>query len=168
MSQLLKIVDSISHWSGELVKHAIWVMVVILCYEVLMRYFFNAPTIWAHQITQQLFGAYAVLLGAYCLRYGHHVKIDLVYGALSRRKQAIFDSFTFAFVFLFLSLMLWRGTLSAVVSFMQGEVPHVIVFKPPLWPLRATIPLAAALTLLQGLANWVRSLAMAFTGKELA
>jgi TRAP-type mannitol/chloroaromatic compound transport system permease small subunit len=48
-----------------------------------------------------------------------------------------------------------------------GEVPHVIPFKPPLWPLRASIPLAAALALLQGLANWIRALKLAFTGREL-
>jgi len=166
--RVLKIIDSISHWSGELVKHGVWLMVIILCYEVLLRYAFDAPTIWAHETTKQVFGMYSVLLGAYCLRYGHHVKIDLIYSAVPKRTQAIFDSITTLIIFLFLFLMLWRGTLSAVTSFRVGEVPHVIPFKPLLWPLRASIPLAAALALLQGLANWIRSLKMAFTGKELA
>lgn len=168
MSRFLKVIDSISHWSGELVKHAVWFMVAILCYEVLLRYVFDAPTIWAHETTKQLFGVYAVLLGAYCLRYGHHVRIDVIYGATPKRTQAIFDSITTLFIFLFLALMLWRGALSAADSFKIGEVPHVIPFKPPLWPLRASIPLAAALAFLQALANWIRSLTMAFTGKELA
>ncbi|MFC1903948.1 TRAP transporter small permease subunit [Chloroflexota bacterium] len=168
MRRILKVIDSISHWSGEIVKHAVWLMVAILCYEVLLRYVFDAPTIWAHETTKQLFGMYAVLLGAYCLRYGHHVKIDLVYGAMPRRTQAIFDSISTLVIFLFLFLMLWRGTLAAVASYNFGEVPHVIPFKPLLWPLKASIPLAAALAFLQGIANWIRSLKMAFTGKELA
>jgi len=168
VSRILKLIDSISHWSGEIVKHAVWLMVAILCYEVLLRYAFDAPTIWAHETTKQLFGMYSVLLGAYCLRYGHHVKIDLVYGAMPKRGQAIFDSITTLVIFLFLILMLWHGTLAAVRSYEIGEVPHVIPFKPPLWPLKASIPLAAALALLQGVANWIRSLKMAFTGKELA
>ena len=168
MRWLLKIIDSISHWSGAIVMHAVWFMVAILCYEVLLRYAFDAPTIWAHETTKQLFGMYAVLLGAYCLRYGHHVRIDLVYGAMPRRGKAIFDSITTLVIFVFLILMLWQGAIAAVHSYKIGEVPHVIPFKPPLWPLKASIPLAAALALLQGLANWIRSLKMAFTGKELA
>lgn len=167
MRRFLKVIDSISHWSGELVKHAVWLMIAVLCYEVLLRYVFNAPTIWAHETTKQLFGAYSVLLGAYCLRYGHHVRIDLIYGAVPKRTQAIFDSVTTLFIFLFLFLMLWRGVLSTAASYRLGEVPHVIPFKPLLWPLRASIPLAAALVFLQALANWIRSLTMAFTGKEL-
>ena len=168
MSRILKVIDSISHWSGEIVKHAVWLMVAVLCYEVLLRYVFDAPTIWAHETTKQLFGMYSVLLGAYCLRYRHHVKIDLIYGAVPKRTQAIFDSITTLFIFLFLFLMLWRGVISAAESYRLGEVPHVIPFKPLLWPLKASIPLAAALAFLQGIANWIRSLKMAFTGKELA
>jgi len=143
-------------------------MIAMLCYEVLLRYVFNAPTIWAHETTKQLFGMYAVLMGAYCLRYGHHVRIDAIYGTLSKRTQAILDSITYLFIFLFLALMFWHGTLSAVTSYKIGEVPFVIPFKPYLWPLRASIPLAAALAFLQALANWIRSLTMAFTAKELA
>jgi TRAP-type mannitol/chloroaromatic compound transport system permease small subunit len=165
--RILKVIDSISHWSGEIVKHAVWLMVAVLCYEVLLRYVFDAPTIWAHETTKQLFGMYSVLLGAYCLRYGHHVKIDLIYGAVPKRTRAIFDSITTLFIFLFLFLMLWRGVISAAESYRLGEVPHVIPFKPLLWPMKASIPLAAALAFLQGIANWIRSLKMAFTGKEL-
>jgi len=167
MRRLFKGVEAISHWSGELVKHAIWLMVAILCYEVVSRYVFSAPTIWAHHTSQQLFGAYSVLMGAYCIRYGQHIKMDAIYDRLPRRTQATIDSFTTLVVLLFLVLMLWPGILSAIASYRIGEVPHAIPFKPYLWPLRATIPLAAALCILQTLTNWVRSLTRAFTGKEL-
>ena len=167
MRWLFKRIEAISHWSGEIVKHAIWFMTIILCYEVVSRYFFSAPTIWAHHTSQQLFGAYSVLMGAYCLRYGQHIKMDAIYDRFPRRTRAILDSVTTLVIFLFLVLMVWRGTLSALASYRIGEVPHVITFKPYLWPLRATIPLSAALCILQVLTNWVRSLTMAFTGKEL-
>jgi len=167
VSRILKGIDSISQWSGEFLKHAVWFMIAILCYEVLLRYVFNAPTLWAHEITKQLFGTYSVLLGAYCLRYGKHIRIDLIYGAVPKRTQAIFDSITYLFVFLFLGLMFWYGTVQAVESYTSHEVPFM-PFKPYYWPMKATIPLAAALVFLQALANWIRSLTMAFKGKELA
>ncbi len=167
MRRLFRTVEGISHWSGEVVKHAIWLMIAILCYEVVARYVFSAPTIWAHHTSQQLFGAYSVLMGAYCLRYGQHIKMDAIYDRFPRRTRAILDSITTLVILIFLGLMLWRGTLSALDSYRIGEVPHAIPFKPLLWPLRATIPLSAALCILQTLTNWARSLTMAFTGKEL-
>ena len=167
MSRILNGIDSISHWSGELLKHAVWLMIAMLCYEVLLRYAFNAPTIWAHESTKHLFGMYSVLMGAYCLRYGKHIRIDLVYSAVSKRTRAIFDSITYLFVFAFLCLMFWYGAIQAVESYILQEVPFM-PFKPYYWPLKATIPLAAALVFLQALANWIRSLTMAFTGRELA
>jgi len=167
VSRVLKGIDSISHWSGELIKYAVFFLIAMLCYEVLLRYAFDAPTLWAHETTKHMFGMYSVLLGAYCLRYGKHIRIDLVYGAVSKRTQAIFDSITSLFIFLFLVLMLWYGTEQAVQSYISHEQPFM-PFKPYYWPLKASIPLAATLAFLQALANWIRSLTMAFTGKELA
>ena len=167
VSRILKGIDSISQWSGEFLKHAVWFMIALLCYEVLLRYVFNAPTIWAHETTKHLFGIYSVLMGAYCLRYGQHIRIDVIYGAMPKRTQAIFDSITYLFIFFFLGLMVWYGIPQAVESYTLHEVPFM-PFKPYYWPMKASIPLAAAFVLLQALANWIRSLAMAFTGKELA
>jgi len=167
MTRFVKRIDSISHWSGEIIKHGVWFMVAILCYEVLLRYVFDAPTQWAHEVTKHLFGSYSVLLGAYCLRYNKHVRVDLIYGAVPKRTRAIFDSFTYLLVFCFLALMFWHGVAQAVQSYRFHEVPFM-PFKPPYWPLKATIPLAAVLAFLQTLSNWTKALIMAFKGKELA
>ena len=167
MSRILKVIDSISNWSGEFLKYAVFFMMAMLCYEVLLRYAFNAPTRWAHETTKHLVGIYSVLMGAYCLRYGQHIKIDVIYGAMSKRVQAIFDSFTYLFIFFFLYLMVRYGIPQAVESYVLKEVPFM-PFKPYYWPMKASIPLAGALTLLQALANWIRALNIAIRGRELA
>jgi len=167
VSRVLKLIDNISHWSGEFLKYAVFFQIGLLCYEVLLRYVFNSPTTWAHETTKHVFGIYSVLMGAYLLRYGQHVRIDLIYGAMPKRVRAIFDVFTSLFIFFFLYLMLRYGIPQALESYRLHEVPFM-PFKPPFWPLKASIPLAAALAILQALANWIRQLKVAVTGKEWA
>jgi TRAP-type mannitol/chloroaromatic compound transport system permease small subunit len=167
VSRVFKFIDEISEWTGQFLKFSVFFMIALLCYEVLLRYVFDAPTIWAHETTKHLFGMYSVLMGAYCLRYGQHVKIDLVYGAVKKRTQAIFDSIGYIFVFFFLFLMMWYGFRQAAESFRLHEVPFM-PFKPQYWPMKTSIPIAGGLALLQACANWLRALKMAFTGKEWA
>ncbi len=167
MSRILNFIDKISDLSGEFLKYIVFFQIGLLCYEVLLRYVFDAPTTWAHETTKHIFGMYSVLMGAYLLRYGQHVRIDLVYGAISKRMQAVFDVFTYLFIFGFLWLMLWYGIPQALESYRLHEVPFM-PFKPPLWPMKAAIPIAAALALLQALSNWIRYVKIAITGKEWA
>lgn len=167
MQRVLGWVDTVSDWSGKVVSMLILVMIGVLLWEVALRYIFNSPTIWAHEVTEHMFGAYSVLVGAYVLLHNEHVKIDVIYDRFSPRKRAIFDSITYLLFFLMIGAMLVYGVEKAARSIAQGEV-SITYFAPPVYPVRCTIPVAALLILLQGLAKWIRVLNMAIKGEELA
>ena len=160
-------IDTVSEWSGRVLGMLILVITAILMYEITMRYIFNAPTIWAHETCQHLFASFSMLAGAYVLLYRQHIKVDVIYARFSPRGRAIIDSITYLFFFLFCGLMLWHGIGIAAHSVKIMEVSFS-PFAPPIWPLKLTIPIAAFLIVLQGVAHWVRVLSMAITGKELA
>ena len=80
---LLKIIDSISEWAGKCTSILILPGIAVLAWEVISRYGFNHPTMWAHGTSQRLFAAYYVLGGAYVLRYRDHVIVDLIYSRFS-------------------------------------------------------------------------------------
>ena len=65
MKKVLKFVDSISNWSGKIFAFLLWHGVAVLVYEVAARHLFDAPTIWAHGMTQRIFAAYYFICGAY-------------------------------------------------------------------------------------------------------
>jgi TRAP-type mannitol/chloroaromatic compound transport system permease small subunit len=65
---------------------------VLWVFEVISRYFFRAPTIWAYDISYMLYSAIFMLGAAHTLRRGEHVRTDFLCRILSVRGQGIVDS----------------------------------------------------------------------------
>lgn len=142
-------------------------IVVMLCgtYEVFVRYFFNNPTIWVWEQNGLLVLVIAALGGGYCLLVGGHIKVDVVSSHWSERTKAIVDSCTSVFIFLFLGVLLWQGVKVSLVSFRVAEHSET-VYGPLLWPYKVALTVGAFLFLMQGVANFTRSLLVAVTGKR--
>lgn len=168
MRRILATIDSISEWSGKLISVFIFFLAFLLLYDVVMRFAFNAPTIWCHELALHFFGAYAVLAGPYVLLHDEHVKIDIVYNRFSKRGRAIIDCLTYPLFFLFIGLLFWHGYNIGIRAVQMGQTVSPSPWASPLWPVKLAIPLAAFLMLLQGLAHYIRTLNLAFTGKELS
>ena len=81
-------IEKLSEWSGRVVGCFILGMIGVLIYEVIVRYGFSSPTVWAHETAQMLCSSYSMLIGAYALLYCAHVKMDLFYGWWAKRTQA--------------------------------------------------------------------------------
>ncbi|SON54973.1 TRAP-type mannitol/chloroaromatic compound transport system, small permease component [Hartmannibacter diazotrophicus] len=56
---------------------------LILIQEVVLRYVFNAPTIWAHETTVFLCALAFVYGGLYCTARDSHIRVVLIYDAVS-------------------------------------------------------------------------------------
>ena len=164
--RILTLIDSFSDWSGRILSYFIYFIIILLMYEILLRYFFDLPTIWVHETSKLIFGACSVLMGAYCLLHNQHIRIDVIYGKFPPRGRAAIDLFTLLLIFFFAGLMVIHGFPFAKQAFYLGEVP-IMAFKPLLWPEKACIPIAGAMVILQGLAIWIRRFHMVITGKEL-
>jgi len=133
MKRLLKITDSISEWSGKIFAYLLWPGVAVLVYEVVARYLFNAPTIWAHGMTQRIFAVYYFICGAYISLHRSHINMDIIYNRFSLRKRAILDITGFLFFLAFCAVLLWYGSRYAWVSLMNLE-PDNTPFRAPLYP----------------------------------
>ena len=48
LSSLAQTIDRLSEWSGRLLTLLMPVMVLIIAIEVVARYMFSAPTVWAY------------------------------------------------------------------------------------------------------------------------
>lgn len=168
MRQILLFIDSVSEWSGKLISGFVFLLAFLLLYDVIMRFAFNSPTIWCHELSLHIFGAYGVLAGPYVLLKDGHVKVDIFYNQFSERGQAFIDSITYILFFMYIGLLLWHGFHMGVRSFLLNETVSPSPWASPLWPVKWSIPIASFLMLLQGLANYIRTLSLVFTGKELS
>jgi TRAP-type mannitol/chloroaromatic compound transport system permease small subunit len=158
-------VDRFAEWSGVAVAWLMVPLIAAVTYEVLARYAFNSPTIWSFEITYMLYGAMFMLGAAYALRVGAHIRTDFFWERWSLRTRGIIDSVAYVvFFFPGIALFLWVGWDEAWYAYDIGETSEQTAWRPLLWPLKASIPLAAALLLLQGLSELTKSLYAAVTG----
>ena len=72
------VLDRIALWLGRAVAWCFAAIVAIMVYEVVARYGFNAPTVWAHEISVLLAAIGFVFGGAYCMAEGTHMRITVL------------------------------------------------------------------------------------------
>lgn len=166
LSRVLRAVDSFIDWVGKIVGPLIMVITLIMMFEIIMRYAFNKPTLWAHETVTMLFGGFLMLGGGYCMRYRSHVNMDIVLLKLPMRNRKILEVIGYSLFYIFCIVLLWQGGTMAIKSLMLNE--HTTsVWGPPWYPVKLTIPAGAFLILLQGTANFTRDLVFAITGREV-
>ena len=88
MKAFLSVIDHISDWSGKIFSFLWIAVIIIIVIEVVLRYGFNAPTNYAHELTAFLCAVVYILGGAYTLYLRGHVSVDVFYNRLSWRWRA--------------------------------------------------------------------------------
>lgn len=76
---------------GWIFAAGIFVAMLILIQEIVLRYVFNNPTAWAHETTVFLCGAAFVYGGLFCAARDEHIRVVLIYDAIPPRVRRIFD-----------------------------------------------------------------------------
>jgi len=168
LRRLVHLIDSISEWSGRIMSWLCVVLIVVLVYEVAMRYVFDAPQMWTSELGCMLGGAIVALGWAYAHRHSRHVRVDVFYGHASPRGKAIIDVICALFMFfplvfvLIHSAVLWAHT--SVV--MDERLTHSYWF-PPAYPSRIVVVVGLCLFALQDVAWFIRDLHLVIKGKTL-
>lgn len=157
MRGVTRLNDVIGRWVALL----IFAMFVFLLLEVGFRYLLNSPTVWTNELTQMLFGIYAIMSGGYIMAHRGHVNVDLLHSHLKPRKRAALDIVTSVIFFIFTLALLWFGIDMAQESMSSWETSYS-AWNPPIWPVKLAIPIGTALLVLQGLVKLLEDIAVAF------
>ena len=136
----------------------VWLMAIVvpvMLYEVVQRYVFNNPTVWAMELAVLLFGPYFLLGGPYLLHLRGHVSLDLVRQRLDATWQRRMDLVNFPVIMLFCAILLYFSAPAAWSAWEDRETSFS-AWNPPIWPAKAAVPLAMVLMLLQALVEYCR------------
>jgi TRAP-type mannitol/chloroaromatic compound transport system permease small subunit len=165
---IVKAVDGLALWSGRLFCLLAIPLVGALTYEVIARYLFHAPTIWAYDVTYMLYGSHFMLGAAYTLYRGGHIRTDIFYQKWSARTRGTIDAALYLFLFFpGMALFFWMGLQEALQSFDIREVSDASPWRPPVYQFKAVIPISAVLLVIQGISEFLKSAYAASTGREL-
>lgn len=90
-SLFTRVVERSSEISGYVSGALILASVLVICYGVVLRYFLGASTIWQTELSIYFLMFAAFVGGAYGLKHGDHVSIDLVVNRFSGRTRLVIN-----------------------------------------------------------------------------
>jgi TRAP-type mannitol/chloroaromatic compound transport system permease small subunit len=166
MAATIRLIDTLSRLVGWLVAWFVVVVMGSMIYEVVARYVFTAPTIWAYDISRMVCGAAFVLGGGYALARGVHIRSDFLYRNWSIKTQGRVDALLYlVFFFPTMLLLLWVSGEWAWRSVSMGERGIDTTLAPLLGPVKSSLPIGILFLTIQGISELLKSIYAASHGR---
>ena len=157
MKAYINFADQFVVWIGRAFAWGIFILTAAVMYEVIMRYFFNAPTLWAFDFTIQMYGAVFMMGGASAMSTKTHVKADMYYNRLSEKGQAILDLILFiCFYAPGVFALTYAGYFYAKKAWIVKETSWNSPAQIQIYYSKTLIPVAGVLLIIIGIAEIAR------------
>jgi len=161
MMRFVRVLDAVNEMIGKSIAWLTFVMMLVTCLVVIVRYVFSLGSIALQESVMYLHGIVFMLGIGYTLKHQGHVRVDILYTGLSRKSKAIVDGFG-TLVFLFpVGLFILMSSLDYVaISWSLAEGSAQPGGLPGVYALKTLIPVMGVLLLLQGMAELCRVIAI--------
>jgi len=148
------VIGRVARAAATLAGAATLAIILLVSYDVLMRYFFDRPQLFVDELASFL--EVLVIFGgaAYTFRVGGHVRVDLITSHLSPPARAWLRTAALVIGVAFLATVIWTTTQSALTAYRYGRVSAVMLY--PLWLPMLVIPAGLALMVVAMLFTLVR------------
>lgn len=161
LNKLANAIDQLNEWFGRLTAWLVVALVLLVCYDVSMRYLFQAGSVALQELEWHIFALIFLLGAAYTLKHDEHVRVDVFYQSkrMTPRRRAMVNLFGCLFMLLpFCVLMIVSAMPFVEMSFGWSESSPDPGGLPYRWLLKAMIPAGFVLLFLQGVALSIHSL----------
>jgi len=129
---------------------------VIVAYDVIARYVFNAPSIWVNEIAVYLVQVMVFLSMGLLVTDNSHVRVTLLTDRLPPAMQARLHRFSLVMIAVFATFIVWLGWAYTAHAWKQGQSSPTLL-AVPLWIPNALIPLGGLLLLVSVLGTFFAS-----------
>jgi TRAP-type mannitol/chloroaromatic compound transport system permease small subunit len=148
--------DMVSHSFSRIAMWAPFFIVLIILYEVVMRYFFAAATLWVNEMSLWIAGGIYLSAGLYALLQRSHIRIFIIYDMVPLWLRRVFDILSTVCVGIFAFAVIWGGFGEAKAKFLRWET-FGTAFDPPLpATIKPMILIVMLFLALQSISNLVR------------
>jgi len=159
LARLAGAIEQFSEHSGRLVAWLTLLLVLLVSYDVTMRYLFQAGSVALQELEWHLFALIFLLGAGYTLKRDEHVRVDLLYRArwMSERRRAWVDLLGTLFLLLpFCLVIIYSSWPFVENSFNLGEHSPDPGGLPYRYLIKMMIPLCFVLLIIQGIAIIIR------------
>jgi TRAP-type mannitol/chloroaromatic compound transport system permease small subunit len=157
-------IDRFTEWSGRCISWLVIVLVLLVGYDVTMRYLFQSGSIGIQELEWHLFSIIFLIGAAYTLKHDEHVRLDIIYRSrfLTDQHRAWIDAFGSLFFLLpFCILIIVSAWPFVSQAFIYNEASPDPGGLPARWLIKSMIPTGFVLLLLQGLAESIKKIVIA-------
>lgn len=148
--------DRISVFIGRVTMLLTVLMVSVMMFEVILRYVFERPTLWANELTLWIAGFLFLFAGLYAMQQRSHIAIFLGYDIMPRWMQRAADVLSTLLIFVFAGAMIYGAWGEMSAQFLRWET-FGTAFDPPIpATLSPTILIVIVLVAVQALSNLIR------------
>jgi len=160
-------VESVVKFFGRVAATVIPVLALLITYEVVARYAFNAPTFWAFEVSYMLMGISLMLGIAWCSQVRKHIRVDFLYDNLTPKGKSTID--LLGYVFLLIPILAWLSW-ALFVYFMEAykvnETSGESAWNPIIWPFKFSFAFGFFLFTMQTIVEAIKC-GMTLTGREV-
>ena len=147
--------DRMSVFIGRVTMMLIVALTSVMLYEVILRYVFEAPTLWANELSLWIAGFVFLCAGLYAMQQRSHIRIFLLYDVCPRWLQRTFDVISTILIVSFAFFLIYGGYGEALDKLHRWET-FGTAFDPPIpATLKPMILLIVGLVAVQAVINLV-------------
>jgi len=147
--------DKLSLFFGRVAMLLVVLLVAVMFYEVVLRYVFEKPTLWANELSLWIAGFIFLLAGLYAMQQRSHIRIYLLYDIMPRWAQKASDVVSVVLIWAFTVSMIWGGIGEAQAKILRWET-FGTAFNPPIpATLKPMVLLVILLVSVQAIANLI-------------
>lgn len=164
-SKIAGTIEKLNLNQGKLTSMLIFPLLLVVLYEVFMRYGFNSPTVWGFEATAFLYGMHYMFGLSYTDVTKGHVQVDIFTSLAPKKTRAAISALTTLVFFLPVMVCMTIWTTKFAIYSVEGLERNSTSWAPAIWPFKIVMALCFFILLLQGIANLIRDLQTVF-GKE--
>ncbi|SMX51119.1 TRAP transporter small permease subunit [Actibacterium lipolyticum] len=113
--------DLVSIVLGRMAMVMVAFVVLVMFYEVVSRYVFSKPTLWANELSLWVASFVFLLAGLYAMQQRSHIRIYIIYDMMPRWMQKVSDTISVLLIVAFTFSLVWGGYTDAKNRFMRME-----------------------------------------------
>lgn len=131
------------------------VIVLVMFYEVVSRYVFSRPTLWANELSLWIAAFVFLLAGQYAMQQRSHIRIYVIYDMMPRWAQKSSDVLSTVLIVFFAFALVWGGYDDAAARFARMET-FGTAWDPPIpGLLKPALLLIISLVAVQAVSNLI-------------
>ncbi|MEX5729526.1 TRAP-type C4-dicarboxylate transport system permease small subunit [Rhodovulum iodosum] len=113
--------DVVSMVCGRLAMISVALIVLVMFYEVVSRYVFSRPTLWANELSLWIASFVFLLAGQYAMQQRSHIRIYVIYDIMPRWMQKTADVISVGLICGFFFALVWGGYNDAMRRMLRME-----------------------------------------------